>query len=263
MKKLVEYIIYFFIFLSIGVLGLSSYRLFQTYKAYSEANTLYTDSSQEYTKEIVEDTSTSEKIDLSGIIVKKRPPKEVDFKSLKELNSDVCAWIYSPGTVIDYPVVQAKDNSYYLNRLVDKSWNANGTLFVDYRNNAFVDYNTVIYGHHMNDGSMLASIDKYRKQEYYDEHPVMYLLTDDTCYVLQIFSGFVTASDSLVYNFELKYYNEYKDWIAYLKSNSLFETKEEVEFTEFDKVVILSTCVYDFNNARFVLCCKLVDINNI
>ena len=77
-------------------------------------------------------------------------PISADFDELQSKNPDIIAWLYSEDTPINYPVVQADDNSYYLRRLTDGSYNTNGTLFLDYRCAPdFSGFNSVIYGHRM------------------------------------------------------------------------------------------------------------------
>ena len=89
-------------------------------------------------------------------------PIQVDFDVLSKENQDVIGWLYCPDTSINYPVVQAADNEYYLHRLLDDSKNAAGTLFMDYRNSADLsDWNSVIYGHNMKNGSMFGSLPDY------------------------------------------------------------------------------------------------------
>ena len=82
--------------------------------------------------------------------VSETAPITVDFERLQEENKDIIAWLYCPDTEINYPVVQSKDNEYYLRRLLDGTWNIAGTLFMDYRNAADCsDLHTIIYGHNM------------------------------------------------------------------------------------------------------------------
>ena len=97
-------------------------------------------------------------------------PVSVDFQKLKEENSDIIAWIYCEDTPINYPVVLAKDNSYYLHRKINGDYGFAGTLFADYRNKGdFSDNNTIIYGHNMKNDTMFGTITEYRNQEYFDE----------------------------------------------------------------------------------------------
>ena len=103
------------------------------------------------------------------------PVPEPDYDVLRLENSEFYAWLYSEGTVINYPVTRGEDNRYYLNHLFNKKRNSMGTLFVDAGNAPdFADRNTIIYGHHMKNGSMFASLVGYKKQSYYDEHPDLF-----------------------------------------------------------------------------------------
>lgn len=89
---------------------------------------------------------------------------EINFDILKSKNKDIVAWIYSEGTQINYPIVQSKDNDYYLRRLLDGTYNQGGTIFMDYRNNKnFEDYNTIIYGHNMKNNTMFGTLINYKK----------------------------------------------------------------------------------------------------
>lgn len=187
-------------------------------------------------------------------------PISVDFDSLTRDCADVRAWLYSPDTRIDYPVVQARDNAYYLSRLMDGSSNSSGTLFMDFRNMGdFSSKNTVIYGHHMKDGSMLASIVDYANQAYYDEHPVLYLNTPGGNYRLEVFAGFVTWYDSRVYTFDFLSRTEFEEWLTLMRSYSDFIC--DVEVAPDDRIVTLSTCTYEYDNARYVLMAKLVPLD--
>ena len=125
------------------------------------------------------------------------PPIRVDFDALREKNDDVVAWIYCPDTPINYPVVQAADNEAYLHRLLDGSKNSAGTLFMDFRNSSdFSDWNSVIYGHNMKNGSMFGTLMDYKTQSYFDAHPKVFLLTPEQDYVVKIVAGFVTPADA-------------------------------------------------------------------
>ena len=115
---------------------------------------------------------------------------EVDFAALREINPDIVAWIYIEGTKINYPIVQGEDNSYYLKHLFSGEWNGSGCIFLDFRNDAsFADRHSIIYGHHMKNGTMFTDLDKYKKQEFFDEHPVALLLTPDKNYKVKWISS--------------------------------------------------------------------------
>ena len=99
----------------------------------------------------------------------------VDFDALKQINSDIVAWIRIPG-VLDYPVVQGTDNSYYLHHTFRKEYNIAGSIFLDSRNAAdFSDGKNIIYGHNMRDGSMFHVLRKFQDLDFYQANREIWL----------------------------------------------------------------------------------------
>ena len=91
----------------------------------------------------------------------------IDFKKLKEKNSETIAWIKINGTDIEYPVVKTNNNEYYLNHGFDKSENGAGWVFMDYRNiGDTTDDNMIIYGHNRRDGGMLGTLKNILTEEW-------------------------------------------------------------------------------------------------
>jgi len=184
---------------------------------------------------------------------------EINFRALQEVNPDVIGWIYSPDTTINYPVVQGDDNAYYLKHLADRTENRNGCPFLDVQNRPdFTDDNSVIYGHHMQNGTMFAGISWYEDQSYYDEHPVMYLMTPSATYRIELFSGYITTMDSSAYMQNFGSVQEHTDWLKEVSGRSDF--RANLEISAYDRVITLSTCAYQFENARYVLHGKLVKL---
>ena len=179
-------------------------------------------------------------------------PVSVDFEGLQEVNSCVIGWIYSEGMVISYPVVIGTDNLYYLSHSVRGTESAYGTVFADSGNSpSFSDPNTILYAHRMNDGSMFGTVTEYKKQEYYDEHPVMWLATLSQNYRVDIYSCYCTASDSEAYTLRFSDVDSYADWLAETVEKSVIETDIVPNITS--HVLTLSTCSYEFNGARTVV----------
>ena len=178
-----------------------------------------------------------------------------------KVNPDVQGWLYQKGTVINYPVVQGTDNDTYLHTRFDKQWSGGGTLFVDYRmEKDFKGFNSIIYGHHMKDGSMFRSIRGYTKEEgYYDKHKTLELATPHGNYHLVVFSAFITkATDENTYKMT---YDEAEKQ-AYIdrawEQSELPITRDSVDVTKSDRLVTLSTCAYDYEEARYIVMCKMV-----
>jgi len=186
-------------------------------------------------------------------------PIGIDFDKLWKINEDVVAWIYQENTMINYPIAKSDDNRYYLRRLLNGRYNIAGTIFMDYNNNPdFSDRNTVIYGHNMNNDSMFASVEYYKKQEYYDEHKTAFIITPKTAYKVHFIAGYVSKAKGEQFgNFDNS--EEFDKYIEDAIEKSTF--KSEYEYKTGDKIVTLATCVYDFRNARYVLLGVLEEIN--
>jgi len=184
---------------------------------------------------------------------------EVNFTALREVNPDIVAWLYLEGTPLNLPVVQGTDNHFYLNHLFDGTRNAAGTLFVDYENSPhFRDSNTIIYGHNMRDGSMFGTLIKYSSQEFFEQNPTMLLLTPTANYKLELFAGYTTNTLANSWQKQFENSTEFEEWVAGRISRSDFVSSITPSFT--DRLVTLSTCSYAFNNARYVLVGRLVQI---
>ena len=100
----------------------------------------------------------------------------VDFDALTAQNNDTAGWLYIPGTKVNYPVVQAEDNEYYLNRSFKRKEASCGTIFMDYQNNLNpLDRNTIVFGHNMGGPStlMFSQLTKYKKQNYWEKHQTL------------------------------------------------------------------------------------------
>ncbi|MDU1217222.1 MAG: class B sortase, partial [Streptococcus sp.] len=130
------------------------YALWDANQVYSQA------SSSEY--EAYRPVSTSEKDELASFS---------GFHKLQQVNPEVLGWINVYGTNIDYPLVQAKDNEKYLNKDSKGEFAATGAIFLEARNESkFEDFNTIIYGHHVENGVMFGDVAKFSDKEFFDQH---------------------------------------------------------------------------------------------
>lgn len=176
---------------------------------------------------------------------------EVDFAQLRQINPDIVGWIYIEGTNISYPVAQGQDNSYYLNHLFDGSVNSAGCIFLDSRcSGDFSDRNSVIYGHHMGNGTMFNALDEYTDQSFYEAHPTVLLLTPEGNYKIQIFSCYVSDTSASAWRTDLSE-ADMEQWLAEVAGRSAITPAQQPAGT--DRVVTLSTCSYEFSGARLVV----------
>jgi sortase, srtB family len=177
---------------------------------------------------------------------------EVDFERLREINPEIVGWLVLEGSEINYPVAQAEDNAKYLNYLFDGTKNKAGCPFLDAENAGdFSDWHSIIYAHNRKDGSMFGGLSKFKEQSYYDEHPRFLLITETARYVVEIFSGHVARSDSGAWKVVFQDEDEFDAWREVIKERSSIET--EVVPGQGERILTLSTCSYEFDNARYVL----------
>lgn len=245
----------------------SGYKVYSIMHEYKVAENMYNDLNNQFVTTPPPTTPKPQTAHIGELEKEeeKKPesPINVDFDLLLQQWPDVKGWLYSEGTVINYPIAQDPndvENEKYLYYFLDGTYNGSGTLFIDYRcAGDFSDELTIIYGHHMNDGSMLASITKYADQEYYNEHPCMYLNTPGQNYRLDIFSAFITDADGSTYNYNgFNSKDSYESYLDGVTRWSYIDTG--VEVTGDDRIVIFSTCTYEYENARFVVLAKLVPL---
>ena len=180
----------------------------------------------------------------------------MEFDTLKESNSDIIAWLTVPDTKIDYPIVQAKDNDFYLLRDVKKRSNKNGTLFLDYHANAgFIDFNNVIYGHHMESGKMFQNLIKFKEKTFWDATLAATLYTSEYTYRLEFFAVAVVRQDSKLYEYVFESPSDREAHIANIYSEAKFS--RDIGMTERDRIIALSTCSYEFKDARTIVFARL------
>ena len=269
MKRKTKGLIIVLLCLLLVVMLVSGYKLYSIVHEYRVAQRAYNKLSDQFVSENVKPENnagsgasdpvaqTSESGDVLDPDVS---PIQVDFDALLAKSQNVVGWLYSADTVINYPVAQAADNDYYLHRLYDGSYNPSGTLFLDFRcSRDFSDRNTILYGHHMNDGSMLACITEYSKAGYYEQHPSLYLNTPGGNYRIDVFSGFITASGSTAFTLDLSEDDAFTLYVNKMRGFSDFKTDVEVGLD--DKLITLVTCTYEYTDARYVLLGKLVPIH--
>ena len=215
------------------------------YKTADKANTELQERFVQETESTIEPTADEEQI---------QAPISIDFDALKQENNDIVGWIYCPDTPINYPVVKGKDNNQYLRTDLKGKYLVSGTIFTDYRNGEIgEDHNYIVYGHNMKNATMFGTLVKYKEQSYYDAHPVLYFLTPEANYIIELSAGAVVKRDSDIYQPTPK-----DTTVANITAISTFNSN--VELTKEDAVITLSTCSYEFSNARYIVIGKLTRI---
>ena len=178
--------------------------------------------------------------------------KDMDFSALRQQNPDVLGWILIPGTRVSYPVVQGTDNSYYLDHTWRGGKNSVGAIFMDYRNSGDLsDFNTIIYGHRMNNRSMFGTLSQYKSRSYWQAHPYVYLTDDSGTHRYEIFAAGEVSVDSDVYRLGLRSSSGRQSFLDSCLSLSTLNTG--VTPHVYDKVLTLSTCTGNGHATRWVV----------
>ena len=225
------------------VIGFSGYKLGTIIYGYLQGRQVYTSIAEEAG---AAEGAKAEKDDV-----------EVRFDKLLGKYPDVKAWLYLKDTIINYPVAQGKGNDWYLHHTVDGKWNGAGTLFIDENNSRpFEDFLTIIYGHHMRDGSMFGSLVKYRDEEYYQEHKKLRLYTPEQKYDILVIGVCTIPATSELYKYDFDDDASRAEYISWIEQTT--ETSCDEHAGTDDRIVMLSTCTYEFDDARLVVFGKLV-----
>lgn len=179
-------------------------------------------------------------------------------RQLSNEHSDSVAWLYIPGTNIDYPVMQSEDNEYYAHRAADGSYLYAGSLFMDYRcSSDFSDFNSVIYGHNMGNGTMFADIPNYENEEYFMNHSYGWLTTENDVRLIDFFAVARTSDTSGLY-LAVPNFNEWDNQLRNCAS-----IYKEIEVTESDHLLMLSTCTSAEGNSRTILVGKIIEESDV
>lgn len=182
------------------------------------------------------------------------------YAEVFEQNDDLIGWISIPSTGIDYPVMQTKDNpDFYLKHAFDKSYSNYGVPYAAENCDADISDNIVLYGHHMNNGSMFSDLCKYEDEDFYKEHKKIRFDTLGGFGEYTVIAAFKTVAYSekgfpyyhFVYAENQAVFDEY---VAKCKELSLYDTGVTAEYG--DKLLTLSTCEYSQDNGRMVVVAK-------
>ncbi len=172
-----------------------------------------------------------------------------DYSALIEQNRDFVGWIKVPNTEINHPVVQYVDNDYYLDHSFEKKYDYRGAIFMDYRNDPVnLDSNTIIYGHNAYDTTMFSELVQYEDIEFYKKAPVFEFNTVEGNYKWKIYGVFITNAtasedNGYIFNYIYPYMDgeNFNGFIEEIDKRRLYTT--DVDITDDDKMLILSTCV--------------------
>ncbi len=257
MKKFLRTVL---LILCICVMCYSGFQLYKIYSGYAQANKTYASASEKFVKPNTQDHAKPDR-ETNPTEPKNVAPIQVDFDALLQENEDVVGWIYCPDTALNFPIIQGSDNDYYLRRMWNGEYNYSGCIFMDYRcDEKFADYNSIIYGHNMNNDGMFALLEDYLDQEYFEKHPVIYLLTPEADYKIDVMAAVLTDANSDLYDFPISR-NGFDEFMEKVMAQSELSVQTDLQSVE--HTVTLSTCAYEFQDARYLVVGSLKPLDRV
>lgn len=247
----------------IAALGCIGYFVFYSYMS------MKTQKKAEMMAELKNNDAINNMMESEVVVNKDTPEERVyvlldEYKALYNKNNNLIGWLKIDDTIIDYPVMQTKDNEYYLDHNLNQEYDKNGSLFLDKDCDILKpSTNFIIYGHHMKSGKMFGSLKEYKSEKYYQKHKYIQF---DTIYekgiyeVMYVFHSKIYYEDEIVFKYyqfidalsEQEFYSNMEE----MKKMSIYDTGVQAEYG--DQLLTLSTCDYGEDDARFVIVAKRI-----
>ena len=245
-KKQSRALYYVILLILLGVLVFSAVKIISYFKQQADASRQQQTLEEQYTTPVKDENDPDNTEDNSETRETDPDTITVDFDNLIADYPDVVGYIYCANTKIKYVIQHGKGNDYYLTHDSHGNTNNNGSIFVEELN--------IIYGHNMKTGMMFASLRNYHTDKnYYAAHPYMYIYTPSQNYRLDLYAGFVCEHDDEIYSTSLT-----QGQLKAMAAKSDFKANIGVPT---GKTVTLSTCSYEFADARYVVIGALTPIS--
>ncbi len=207
---------------------------------------------------------TNNQTSSSGSLASYQSP--IDFENLKASNEDIYAWISIPDTTIDYPIAQhPTDDSYYLNHGADGIYSEYGCPYTELSDNrSFIEFNTVIYGHNMNNGSMFGALHDFEDEDFFKEHRTLYIYTEEHSFTYTIFAAVMYSDVHIPYYFDDDVEDDRNAFLLSLQTDIVEDCSiyyEDMDVTSDSKIVTLSTCDRKLRDNRFLVVAVMTEVD--
>ncbi len=191
----------------------------------------------------------------------------LNFDELMEKNPDIYAWLYVPGTNIDYPVCQSLDGNddFYLDHNIYREYQFSGTIYSQTMNSRdFSDRVTVLYGHNMLNGSMFASLHNFGDEDFFNENNTAFVYTKDKLLTYLIYSAYTYDDRHILNSFHMEYDDVFQSYLdSTLEPHAIdANIRSGVQLDLNSKILTLSTCTNGASNTRYLVQGVLVDVKN-
>ena len=184
---------------------------------------------------------------------------DVDFDQLESVNRDIYAWLYVPGTDVDYPVVCSTsngDDSFYLNHNIYRQYQFSGSVYSELKNRRDMsDPVTVLYGHNMLNGSMFASLHRFEDAQFFNKNTTAFLFTEDKVYTYLIYAAYDFDDRHILNSYHLDDEDGLTDYLESTLNPHSYNAnvRKGVELNTDDRILVLSTCTNGAANTRYLV----------
>ena len=190
----------------------------------------------------------------------------IDFESLQASNEDIYAWITIPNTKIDYPIAQhPTDDTYYLSHGADGIYSKYGCPYTELCDNGlFLEFNTVVYGHNMNNGSMFGALHDYEDEEFFNSHRTIYIYTKEHTFTYYVFAAVMYSDAHIPYYYDDNVIEDRDLFLQSLKQDIVKDRSiydNSVEVTSNSKIITLSTCDKKLRNKRYLVVAVMTEMD--
>jgi sortase B len=181
------------------------------------------------------------------------------FAELRRLNPEVFAWLTVNDTPIDYPVARTDNNEKYINTNAKGEYTLSGSIFLDYRNSPdFDDFNSILYGHHMEKKKMFGALSDFADRAYFDAHPYGNLYFGGKDHGIDFFALVLTdAYDSTLFSPAVAGEGARQAYLDRILARATWT--RDIPLSTEDQIIVLSTCTSTVTNGRYLLFGKLSD----
>jgi len=185
------------------------------------------------------------------------PEIEVDFARLKAINPDIIGWIYIPGTQVNDPILQHREeDAYYLTHTPEKRESRLGSIYMHHDAKAdFTDAHTILFGHNMRSGQRFGELSGYADEDFAKAYPDVWILLPGETLHCTVYSAYACPVDDLTYTVGYETGERaYRDFIRHTAEASCIRVKKFP--SDRDRIITLSTCTNSGDKGRrFVVNC--------
>lgn len=220
------------------------------------------DASTEVMETETEDAQEESDSAIAGVDI---PQKQLDWNELAKVNPDIYAWIYIPGTQVDYPMLQhPTDNTYYLNYNMNGTRGYPGCIYTEKENNKdFTDFNTVVYGHNMRNKTMFETLHYYEDKAFFVNNPYVYVYRGDRVLVYEIFAAYIAGNEHILYSYDFQTQEGRQNYVDLIEKGASGNLRDDVEVTGDSHILTLSTCISGKAKNRYLVQAVLLNEDDL